>query len=460
MPPPNITPTPASPGSPSCRTPGGTAGAASIGDPLFPNDGNGGYTVGNYFIDLNATPKTGNVDATVIVSARATQDLSAFDLDFRGPQITSLTVDTVPAQFSRSGSKLTVVPAGMLPKGAVFTVVARYHGVPGPLRDPNIGEYGWVRTADGSLVVSEPDGASTWFPCDDHPLSKATYVFRLTVPTGYQAIANGVEESPPVATNGQTTYVWNEGSPMASYLATVAIGRYATKAGRAGNLPVFVAADPKFAGSLNSLYATTVKAVKLDTATFGPYPFASIGGIIAAPRLNYALETQERPVYVGFVPDDDFIVHEIAHQWFGDSVSLARWSDIWLNEGFATYAEWLWNEKNGKGTAKQMFDRYLGQPADSAIFTPPPATPEAKNLFPFSIYIRGAMTLQALRTKVGDTAFFTILRDWAARHEYGNATTQEFIALVKTVASPRVPEREIDRLFTVWLYQKTKPTTW
>jgi aminopeptidase N len=459
VPPPNVTPTPATTGTPSCWTPGGTPGAGSIGDPTFPDDGNGGYTVGNYFIDLGVTPESGNVNATVIIGAKATQDLSSFDLDFRGPQITNVTVDTIPAQYSRAGSKLTVVPAGMLPKGSAFNVVVHYAGMPGPLHDPNFGEYGWVRTNDGALVVSEPDGASTWFPCNDHPSNKATYIFRVTVPTGYQAVANGVEET-PVTTDGQTTYVWDEKSPMATYLATVAIGKFATKAGRSGNLPVFVAADPKFAGSLNAVYATTVKAVKLETAMFGPYPFASVGGIIAAPKLNYALENQERPVYAGFAPDDDFIVHEIAHQWFGDSVSLTRWSDIWLNEGFATYAEWLWNEKNGKGTAKQMFDRYLAQPANSAIFTPAPGAPGAKNLFPFSIYIRGAMTLQALRDKVGDADFFMILKDWAAQHKYGNATVPQFIALVKKVASPRVPGQQIDHLFNVWLYQKTKPTTW
>jgi hypothetical protein len=247
---------------------------------------------------------------------------------------------------------------------------------------------------------------------------------------------------------------------MAPYLASLSIGHFKVKTGRADGIPIVVAANAPFTASLPKVYTTTVKAMRFATSLFGKYPFASTGAVVDGTGLNYALESQERPVYAGFVPDEDFVVHEIAHQWFGDSVGLQRWSDVWLSEGFATYAEWLWNAQHeGQPTAK-TFARYYSQPARSAIFMPEPGKPGADGVFDFSVYIRGAMALQALRTLVGDSSFFTILRDWAAQHQYGTVSTAQFIALTKHVTAGHVPPAKVDKLFQAWLYQKGKPTSW
>jgi aminopeptidase N len=435
----------------AARMGGGRPGAAGIGDSYFPNSGNGGYDVANYGVALKFTPAGHRVQATVTITATATQDLSLFNLDYRGPRITAVTVDGSDAGYERKGGELIVRPGSAIAKGQTFRTTVTYDGSPGAIQDGELGTYGWVRSKDGAVVVAEPDGAPSWLPVNDHPSDKATYDFEISVPQSLQVMANG-EPDVPITEDGWTTYGWHERDPMASYLATIAIGKFRVKRGFAGKIPVISAVDPKFAKSLNSLHATTIKAVLWARKKFGPYPFRTVGGIIDDPKLDYALETQSRPIYAGFVPDQDFIVHELAHQWFGNSVSLSRWQDIWLNEGFATYAEWLWHERTKKDSAKKIFKRYYRQPANSPIFAPAPGGPGRPQLFSFSVYIRGAMTLQALRERVGGKAFFKILKAWPAERRAKTGSTAQFVALAE-----RISHRQLDRLFNVWLLKRGKP---
>ncbi|WP_242900941.1 M1 family metallopeptidase [Actinomadura terrae] len=462
---------------PASSTP--APGSPGIGDAYFPNAGNGGYDVAHYDVALTyAGPKTGAVDATVAITAKATQDLSAFDLDFRGPEIVSVAVDGRPARHARAGQELTVTPAFPLQEGRTFTAVVRYSGTPRPLQSPAFGTYGWVPSKDGAVVVAEPDGAPTWLPVNDHPRDKATYAFRVTVPKGLRALANGRPGEPvtgagkatggkaltsgaallggEAGTGGETaTYTWAEESPMASYLAMVAIGRFRVRETTVSGIPVITAVDAKYKASAKTLEDRTVKALTWASSVFGPYPFATAGGIVADTRLDYALETQERPVYSGFVPGEAFVVHEMAHQWFGNSVGLREWRDVWLNEGFATYAEWLWRERTTRDSAKKIFKRYYAQRADSPVFAPPPGDPGAADLFGFSVYVRGAMCLEALRERVGDRTFFQVLRTWAESRRGSSATTEEFVAHAE-----RTSGRRLGPLFDAWLKGRGKPKKW
>ena len=186
---------------------------------------------------------------------------------------------------------------------------------------------------------------------------------------------------------------------------------------------------------------------------FGPYPFADAGGVVDDAAVGYALETQTRPFYPTDGPSLGTVVHETAHQWFGDSVSLTDWHDIWLNEGFATYAEWLWSGSHGGLTPAQHFTRLYATPASSGLWSPAPRTfTDAADLFGSPVYNRGALTLQALREKIGTRDFFTVLRTWARMHRHGNVRNAQFVKLAEKVSG-----RRLDRFFHVWLEVPRKP---
>jgi aminopeptidase N len=300
----------------------------------------------------------------------------------------------------------------------------------------------------------------TWFPSNNHPRDKATYDIAVTVPSGLTAIANGVEAGTVDAGGGWTTWRWRENRPMAPYLATMAIGKFRVLRGGADGLPVVGAVAAGLSTDVDDAIRSTPEIVSYLASLFGPYPFDAMGGIVVdAPGMSFALETQTRPVYgPGFFTGGDrarrtiTVAHELTHQWFGDSVSLHDWRDIWLNEGFATYGQWLWTEHLGIATVQRSVDEAYDAPGNGPGWQPPPGDPGVDRLFGGSVYERGGMTLHTLRMAVGDDAFFRILRTWAAQRRYGTGTTAEFVALAEQVAG-----RSLADLFDAWLYRTPKP---
>ena len=446
-----------------------TPGAPGAGDPFFPLAGNGGYDVGNYSLRLDFEPQNNALDARAVISARATQDLSRFDLDLRGLHVGKVTVDGTAAGFTRDGQELVITPAAGIRKGRGFEVAVAYDGHPNPVIDPDKSKDGWIPTDDGAFVVNEPQGSPSWYPANDTPKDKATYDFAITVPKGRTAIANGLLLG--TTDNGATTtWRWRASDPTAPYLATATSGIFETRFGTLpSGLPEYSAVDPQTRqfGSKDpnpqlawQRLAFTGPAVALFTELYGAYPFESVGGVVDwAPNVFYSLESQTRPMY-WVIPSELTVVHEVAHMWFGDSVTPEIWPDIWLNEGFATWSEWIWSERNGGKSAAQSFDELYATPEDSAAgqdlwFPAPAALPGPAEMFHTPVYDRGAMTLQALREKVGDDAFFAILRTWYAENRNGNVTTADFIALVE-----RVSGQQLDRFFDVWLYEEGKPDSW
>jgi aminopeptidase N len=428
-------------------------GASGVGDPYFPLAGNGGYDARHYDLDLDYTPASRQVVASTTMLARATQNLSAFNLDFEGPTVTRVTVEGRTARFRRDGQELVITPARPIRRAQTFKVTVSYAGPLKPLDDPALGVYGWVPTSDGAVVVSEPDGARSFFPVNDHPTDKASYSVRVTVPAGLEALAGGEPSGKVRTRDGRTTSVWVSKEPMASYLLTVAIGEFAVKRSTSRGLLNISAVDPKVSQDEGGLHARTAEVTAWAAERFGGYPFSSIGGIVDDAGVHYALETQTRPVYDGSIPSTGLIVHEMAHQWYGNSVSPASWREIWLNEGFATYAGWLWEETHGGATAQAAFDESYELPDTDSLWSRPlPGDPGRDDMFAGSVYERGAMTLHALRVTIGDKAFFTVLREWAARFRHRTAATGDLVALAE-----RVSGRELDTLFTAWLYTEGKP---
>ncbi len=428
------------------------AGASGAADDYFPATGNGGYDVVRYHLGLQFDPRTDRLDGLATIVATATQDLSAFNFDLTGLTVSTVDVDGQPAAFEQSPGELTVRPVQPLPAGDEFTTVVRYAGDPEPVPSDAIGAVGWIDIQAGSLVVSEPVGASGWFPVNDHPSDKALYTFDVTVPNGYVVAANGLLDRHADLGDGRTTFVFEHAHPMASYLATVNIGEFVVEEQVSPNgIPIRNWFPPRLAERASSDFAQTGEMMEYFSTLFGPYPFEVYGAIVVDAELGLALETQTASVFgsdivSGTGTGEEVIAHELSHQWFGDSVSLSQWRDIWLNEGFATYAQWLWLEHDGGPSIDETARSY-----DGFGFSRP-GDPGPGDLFSGGVYIRGALTLHALRLTIGDDAFFGTLRTWAADHRDANATTEQFIALAETTAG-----QQLDDLFDAWLYADAQP---
>jgi len=641
-------------------------GSPGLGDPYFPLDGNGGYDVKHYLLDIRYHPATDVLQGTATIRARATQDLSRFNLDFVGLTVDSIRVDGSPTIWSRDGGELMVMPVEGIPRGQTFFVVVRYHGVPEPIEE-GLGISGFVPTDDGAVVAGQPHVAATWFPANDHPLDKAAYTFKITVPARVEAVANG-ELVRKWTQGGLTHWVWNAKEPMASYLATATMGQFDLTSYRHNGIRFWDAIDPalfsvpeprtgeqyaisqrgdpsykrlmrkisvpqdgatlsfwisrdtepnwdfvfveaktvgindwttlrdlnghtsrdtgfscpfwhelhpflthyqtddsegsclpdgstgewwaasgssdgweKWKVDLSDFAGKTVRVsvsyasddfiqyagafvddivvstgqgstsfeddrvpfdgwyvagapvgsapnpndwiagtqadapppigedisasleregeiVDFLSSVFGQYPFSASGGIVDDVEFGFALENQTRPVYSPVfwtIPGqgDIVVAHELAHQWYGDSLTLAAWKHIWLNEGFATYAEWLWSEHEGQATVQESFEGlYNAIPEDDPFWSVVIGDPTPEFLFDFAVYGRGAMTLQQLRLAVGDDDFFEILQRWAKSRAGQNVTTGQFIALAE-----RVSGEDLDELFETWLFTPGKP---
>ena len=444
-------------GAPGPRYAPGSEGA---GDPYFPLAGNGGIDVQHYDLDLDYTPPgpapaplEGQLAGVATIDLVATADIDRFNLDLRGLSASSVVVDGKSMAFTQGGGELVVTPRPKLKTGQSATVVVTYGGTTGRPTDIEDALYGWVTTRDGAMVVSEPDGSSTWFPVSDHPTDKATYSYEITVPEGRVAVANGLLEGSETA-DGRTTWRWNAPDPMAAYLATATVGDFRLEQYTAANgTPIIDAIDKSRQPGQYANLARTGEMLTFFEGLYGEYPFVSYGAIVDNDSVSYALETQTRSFFSGQASLGT-VAHELAHQWMGNQVSPGRWADIWLNEGWATYSEWMWTEHDGGQTAAARFNALMNSPSQAAWNTVL-ADPGPFGLFDRPVYNRGAALLHALRVKVGDDVFFDIAKEWVARFGGGTATTADFIALAEEVS-----HQDLATFFDVWAYQPPKPTSW
>jgi aminopeptidase N len=431
----------------------GAPSAAGAAEPFFPHEGDRGYDAGRYVAHLAYQPGKERLVATAEMTATARTPLTRFSLDLRGLRVTAVSVDGERARFSRGRDKLRILPATPIAPGHIFTALVSYRGRPQTITDPDGSKEGWYPTRDGALAVGEPVGTEAWLPCDNVPADKASFEIDLTVPARLTAVSNG-RLLGTRRDGARRTFEWRESQPMSTYLAVVDIGRGKLVRGTVAGLPAWTFVDPKLAKAARPLLSRLPEIVRFESGIFGPYPFDAAGSIVdAAGALGYALETQTRPIYP-YLPDVPTVVHEIAHQWFGDSVGLEHWPEIWLNEGFATWAEWFYAERHGGRGARQIFRRLYRVPAsNTAFWNPPSGNPGSpKFLFATSTYIRGGMTLEALRLRIGTPRFLRLLRRWAREHRHASADTEGFIALAQ-----RVSGQHLRRFFARWLFHPGKP---
>lgn len=432
------------------------AAAAPARDTLFPQQGNSGYQVRAYAVAMDYQPLTNRADATVLVRASARRSLDSFHLDFSGPRVTEVLVDGVAARHRRTDAhELVVIPDEPVRRGR-FTVSVSWSGVPPEHTDADGSTEGWVRTADGAIALGEPVGAMTWLPSNNTPGDKARFHYEVTVPTGYEVVANG-DLVGRAETATSTTWEWDARDPMATYLAMVAIGQFdvhesETTSIDGRTLPIWSFTDVT-AGDAARARAALPEIIAFGERLYGPYPFTSAGLVVDDARVGYALETQTRAFYPPGAATISTVVHEVAHQWVGNAVTLTDWHDIWLAEGFAVYTEWLYDVEHGGPGPGERFRSLYDRPASDDLWSPAPTRfTDPADLFGQPVYVRGAMTLHALRREVGDRDFFAILRAWTTRHHDSNVRTADLVRLAE-----RVSGEELSGLFRDWLVRDGKP---
>ncbi|GAA1796365.1 M1 family aminopeptidase [Leucobacter iarius] len=453
-------------------------GAPSIGDSLFAGIGNGGYDVKHYDVKLRYQLDN-TISATTTITATAAVPLKTFTLDFEGLNIDSVKVNGADASYARSSDpsrtsyKLQISPQGPLPAGD-FTVAIAYSGTPSTHTDPDGSKEGWVKTADGATALGQPVGTMAWIPSNNTPADKATYDFAFTIPTQIggvdaAAVSNGeLVSKTPVNGGAETTWTWKQERPMSTMATMVSIGKYLSyesqvtlDSGR--TIPEWSFVDPTVTAprqaTIQTLRAKIPAILNFLESKYGPYPGGSTGVVVDVTTLGYALETQDRPYFERGI-NESTLVHELAHQWFGDAISPADWNSIWLSEGMASYSEYMWDEHNGgDSTLDSTFAEWNRIAAGNAFWQiPPGAMEDPADLFGDQVYNRGSMTYEALKQTITPPVFAELLKQWNARNTGTSKTTEDFHALAEEVSG-----KDLDAFFQDWIFDADKPawpSTW
>lgn len=436
-----------------------TVGEPSVGDSRIPGIGNGGYDAQHY----DATIKVGGdgaLDAQSVMTAVATQDLERLNLDFIGFDIEAVKVNGKEAKFDREKGELVIETGSTIKSGEKFSVDVKYDGQPKPFPSKHAPvPLGWNTFEGGSFVVSEPDGTRGWLPVNDHPTDKASYSFHISVPKDKVAAANGVLTQIDENTDSRTFH-FEARDPMASYLSTVHVGSYVSQDSvSAEGVPIRNYFPADIAKEAEYDFGRVPEMMSFFAEKFGPYPFESYGNIVMDTNLGgaAALETQTLPLYDrgivnGRRGSETVLVHELAHHWFGNSVSPSDWKDIWLNEGLASYSEVLWAEHQGGAPALARRLQRAEQTVKAYGAKEPIGEPRADGLFDSKIYQGGMLAVHALRREVGDENFFNTLRIFQERHKNSAASTADLMAVASEISG-----KDLKPFFDKWIYSEKLP---
>ena len=418
-----------------------------VPDPYLPGHGDVSYAVEHYDLKLDYRTATNRLDATATLTIRALQPVTTLRLDLSGLHVDKVRVGGAkPPKYVHKARVLTVQLPATLAVGERTTLQVGYSGKPGPVPGAH-GPAGWEELTDGILVASQPYGAPSFYPCNDRADDRATYRIAVTTEAEYTAVATGRTASTTTRA-GRTTSVFVEDAPTAPYLVSLVIGRLVDQAlpGSGDRVTLVRPRATVVAGASPLLRLPTM----LDALEgwFGPYPFHSYRAVVVDEPLEIPLEAMAMASFgTNHLADtwdnERLVVHELAHQWFGNKVTSALLSDIWLHEGFACYTEWLWSEHRGLGSADERAARHhKALPMQKQATTL--SNPGMAAMFDDWVYKRGALTLHALRAALGDEPFFTACRTWVADHEV--VTTRAFVDHVA-----RVTGTDQSALLAAWL---------
>ena len=419
--------------------------------PYIPDHGDDSYDVTHYRLGLGYKLIGNRLAGDAVLTCLARTDTTSVTLDLAGLRVSKVLLDGKATRFTHRGSRLEV--AAQLAADQEFELRVKYDGSPSTLKARDLDDAGWEELADGVIVAAQPHGAPTWFPCNDRPSNKATYAITMAAPNEYYVAMCG-RLTDKRRRGSVTEWTWEMPHPMASYLATVQIGRYEARQLLNG---VIVVAPPDLSGKeYDASFGQQPAMMEFFESVFGAYPFDDYTVVVTDDPLEIPLESQALSTFGRNFASSEWnavrlVAHELAHQWFGNAVTLREWKDIWLHEGFACYAEWLWSEESGDDTAAERaehhYDKLADLDQDLLLADPGPAL-----MFDDRVYKRGALTLHALRTTVGDHDFFDILEQWVERFGGGNATTADFEALATEISG-----ESLDDLFDAWLRSTDLP---
>lgn len=422
----------------------------SAGDPYSAELGNSGYDVQKYKLQLTLDPATTFIEARVTITATITAQIEQVSLDFIGFSIHQVTFMGHPTEYQRLVNKLLVDLPVSLSSDKECVLEISYSGEPvieASAYFPFGSHIGLINPDGESLfAASEPDGSRYWFPCNDHPRDKATYRFELTVPVGMTGVANGklIDDPIPVPdafSNGWDgeLYIWEHNYPVATAFVTVAVAKYERVEGHSPRgIPLRSYVFPEDQERFQSYQTRIGEMIDWLSEKFGPYPFEEFG-FVMVKGLRASLETQTMVLLDNTMLNEEVLVHEIAHMWFGDWVSLDSWGDIWRSEGFATYTQLLWSTRNQPEhlelTIREMADYITTNPSGYPLNFPPRA-----EMFGRDSYNKGAVVAHALREKMGDDAFYEGLRVYFERYGGDVASHAEFQSVMEAAAGFKLDE--------------------
>ncbi|WP_249353902.1 M1 family metallopeptidase [Microbacterium sp. 2FI] len=424
------------------------------GDPYIAQSGDASMSVEHYDLTLDYKVTTNRLSGVAAIRGRAITATRSLSFDLVGVRATKVRVaGDRAASFHQSDRKLRVTLGAPLSAGDAFEITVVYAGAPRPRRS-RWGTIGWEELEDGVLVAAQPTGAPTWFPCNDLPADKATYRIEFTTDSAYTVVAGG--RTSRSTRGGKTTWIFERGEPTPTYLVTLQVGRYTSEPLALGATRGHLHYPPPLAARVHADFDDLPRMMAVFEEAFGPYPLPDYSVVVTADVLEIPLEAQGMGIFGANHADgaggsERLIAHELAHQWFGNSVGVRLWRDIWLNEGFACYAEWIWSERSGGASAHAKaiahHARLAALPQDIVIGDPGPDL-----MFDDRVYKRGALTLHALRLTVGDAAFFAVLREWSARFRASTATTPDLQALAAEITG-----MPLAGLWEAWLDRRPLP---
>lgn len=439
---------------------GPVAAGAGVGDPYFPDYGSAGYDALHYAIDLDWDVDRHSLQATTTITARATEALQSFFVDL-ALTVESVEVDGRPATFGRDGFQdVLITPSVPIATDTQFTVVITYSGRPQDVERKGVARPVYV-DGDEVVIAGEPESAAWWFPSDDHPSDPATVDLHVTVPTGTEVVSIGELVSRDTDADPATaTWHWRSSDPVATYLIMLGIGQYELRESEADDRQVVYAVSERLSdtdrrAAFAALERTPTIIAELET-TFGAYPFGQVGGFVPASGLWFdGLENQTRPTYkassiISARFSTELLVHELSHMWFGDHVTLRQWDDLFDSEAYASWSAWEYADRKGGASAddelRSTYDYYKTRRGFWRITM---IDPGRDHLFD-AVYLRGPMTLQALRNVIGDPAFFRLTEDWAQTP--GDRSLEQWMVKAQSVTA-----RDLTPFFDAWIYGDTAP---